>query len=79
MTWLTWRQFRTQALIGLGLAAVVAAVFLATRGSLLAMARDSGYTGCTADCDKLAGTTWFFLFSWSHWPDLAPFAISCAL
>jgi ABC-type transport system involved in multi-copper enzyme maturation permease subunit len=54
MIWLTWRQFRTQALIGLGLAAVVAAVFLATRGSLLAMARDSGYTGCTADCDKLA-------------------------
>ena len=54
MIWLTWRQFRTQALIGFAVTVVVAAVFLATRGSLLALARDMGYTGCTADCDKLA-------------------------
>jgi len=54
MIWLTWRQFRTQALIGAAVTVAVAAVFLATRGSLLALARDMGYTGCTADCDKLA-------------------------
>jgi len=54
MIWLTWRQFRTQALIGAAVAVAVAAVFLATRGSLLALARDTGYTGCTANCDQIA-------------------------
>jgi ABC-type transport system involved in multi-copper enzyme maturation permease subunit len=54
MIWLTWRQFRTQALIGAAVAVAVAAVFLVTRGSLLALARDTGYTGCTANCGQLA-------------------------
>jgi hypothetical protein len=45
MIWLTWRQFRTQALVGVAVTVAVAAVFLATRGSLLALARDTGYTG----------------------------------
>ncbi|MCU7730205.1 ABC transporter permease [Actinoplanes sp. KI2] len=54
MIWLTWRQFRIQALIGGAVTVVVAAVFLATRGSLLQVARDMGYQGCTADCDQLA-------------------------
>ena len=54
MIWLTWRQFRTQALIGLALTVVVAAVLLATRGSLLGLAHDTGYTGCTTDCNELA-------------------------
>jgi ABC-type transport system involved in multi-copper enzyme maturation permease subunit len=54
MIWLTWRQFRIQALIGFAVTVAVAAVFLAARGSLIALARDMGYTGCTAGCDKLA-------------------------
>jgi len=54
MIWLTWRQFRTQALIGAAVTVVVCAVFLATRGSLITLARDMGYTGCTAGCDQLA-------------------------
>ncbi|WP_433291872.1 ABC transporter permease subunit [Actinoplanes sp. CA-030573] len=54
MIWLTWRQFRTQALIGIVVAVVVAAVLLATRGPLLDLARTMGYTGCTVDCDQLA-------------------------
>jgi len=54
MIWLTWRQFRTQALVGFAVTVAVAAVFLATRGSLLALARDTGYTGCTTGCDQVA-------------------------
>jgi hypothetical protein len=54
MIWLTWRQFRIQALIGGAVTVLVAAVFLATRGSLLHLARDMGYQGCAGDCDQLA-------------------------
>ncbi|GIM95359.1 hypothetical protein [Paractinoplanes toevensis] len=54
MIWLTWRQFRTQAVIGLALVIAVAAAYLATRSTLLDIARDSGYTACTADCGQLA-------------------------
>src|SRR5690348_950149 len=53
MIWFTWRQFRTQALIGFVAVAAFAAVCVATRGSLLTLARDLGYTGCTSDCDQL--------------------------
>ena len=54
MIWLTWRQFRTQALIGLAVVAAVVAVYVSTRGPLLALSRDMGYTGCTAGCDQFA-------------------------
>jgi hypothetical protein len=54
MIWLTWRQFRTQALIAAAVTVVVGVLFVATRGSLLQQARDSGYLGCTANCDQLA-------------------------
>ncbi|GIF22603.1 ABC-type transport system involved in multi-copper enzyme maturation permease subunit [Actinoplanes tereljensis] len=54
MIWLTWRQFRTQAVFGLALVVAVAAVYLATRSTLLDIARDTGYTACTADCEQLA-------------------------
>jgi hypothetical protein len=53
MIWFTWRQFRTQAIIGLALLAVFAAVFVSTRSPLLGLARDMGYAGCTADCASL--------------------------
>lgn len=54
MIWLTWRQFRTQALVGAVALAAVVAVYVATRSSLLDLARDTGYTGCTANCSQLA-------------------------
>ncbi|MFD0524546.1 hypothetical protein [Paractinoplanes durhamensis] len=54
MIWLTWRQFRTQAAVGLALVIAVAAVYLSTRSTLLDIARDTGYAACTADCGKLA-------------------------
>jgi ABC-type transport system involved in multi-copper enzyme maturation permease subunit len=54
MIWLTWRQFRTQAVAGLALVVAFAAVYLATRSTLLDIARDTGYTGCTADCGQVA-------------------------
>ncbi|GIE97386.1 ABC transporter permease subunit [Paractinoplanes rishiriensis] len=54
MIWLTWRQFRLQALAGLGAVAVIAALFAATRPALVALAADIGYTGCTAGCAELA-------------------------
>ncbi|WP_433359907.1 ABC transporter permease subunit [Actinoplanes sp. CA-142083] len=54
MIWLTWRQFRTQAVVGFAAAAAIVVVFWATRGALLDLARDMGYTGCTTDCATLA-------------------------
>src|SRR5690348_2212022 len=53
MIWLTWRQFRVPALIGAAVSVAAAVLFLATRGSLLALAHDLGYQGCTAGCDQL--------------------------
>jgi ABC-type transport system involved in multi-copper enzyme maturation permease subunit len=54
MIWLTWRQFRTQAVVGLVLVAAVAVLYLSTRSAVLDIARDSGYASCTADCEQLA-------------------------
>jgi ABC-type transport system involved in multi-copper enzyme maturation permease subunit len=54
MIWLTWRQFRIQALIGLTLLAAILAVYVSTRGSLLGLARDMGYAGCTDNCSTPA-------------------------
>jgi len=54
MIWLTWRQFRTQAVIGVAVTVAVGVLFVATRGSLLQLARDMGYQGCTTGCDELA-------------------------
>ncbi|MFI5892375.1 ABC transporter permease subunit [Actinoplanes sp. NPDC051513] len=54
MIWLTWRQFRTQAVVGFVAAAAIAVVFLVTRGALIDLARDMGYTGCTTDCGTFA-------------------------
>src|SRR4051794_26885635 len=56
MIWLTWRQFRAQAVAGLiGIAAVVA-IFAATRPALTGLARSTGYLGCTTGCADLAET-----------------------
>jgi ABC-type transport system involved in multi-copper enzyme maturation permease subunit len=56
MTWLTWRQFRTQAVVAAALLAVIA-VFLAVTGIQLAHQYDTtGLPGCRAigDCAALA-------------------------
>jgi len=56
MIWLSWRQFRTQALLGLGAVVVVLAVFAATRPALMDLARDTGFAGCTNACGSVADT-----------------------
>ena len=53
MMWLTWRQFRIQALIGYAVLAAIAVVFLASRPGLMNLARDSGYLDCTSNCQQL--------------------------
>jgi ABC-2 family transporter protein len=54
MIWLTWRQFRTQALVGAVLLAVVAAALLATAPGLFDRYHDSGFAGCATGCAQLA-------------------------
>lgn len=53
MTWLTWRQFRTQTWVALAALAVLAAVLAATGADLARMHTDSGLPTCVAsnDCD----------------------------
>jgi hypothetical protein len=46
MTWLAWRQFRTQAWAAVGAIVVVALVFGVTGNSLHNLADASGYPGC---------------------------------
>jgi hypothetical protein len=56
MIWLTWRQFRPQAItaaIGLAAAAIVLAV---TRPALMAADKSSGLAACHARCATVAGT-----------------------
>jgi ABC-type transport system involved in multi-copper enzyme maturation permease subunit len=54
MIWLSWRQFRTQAVIGFAAVAAIFAVFAATRPALQALARDTGFAACTTDCNSVA-------------------------
>ncbi|MEU4236817.1 hypothetical protein [Actinoplanes sp. NPDC026619] len=54
MIWLTWRQFRTQAVVGLVLVLAVGVAYLTTRSTLIDIARESGYTGCTDNCERVA-------------------------
>jgi ABC-type transport system involved in multi-copper enzyme maturation permease subunit len=53
MIWFTWRQFRTQAWVTIGLL-VVAAIVLAIAGrNAAALYAANGIPTCTADCDSL--------------------------
>jgi hypothetical protein len=54
MIWLTWRQFRIQALAGLGVLVAVAVLCLATRPAVSGLARNTGFAGCAADCSAAA-------------------------
>jgi ABC-type transport system involved in multi-copper enzyme maturation permease subunit len=56
MIWLTWRQFRVQALVISALLAILAAVLLATGLSLATRYHASGVAACAAngDCGRVA-------------------------
>lgn len=55
MTWLTWRQFRTQAVVALAVLATFAAVLLVTGVRLTHLYAASGIAGCRTQCAALAG------------------------
>lgn len=56
MTWLTWRQFRPQAVTALAALAVFAILLGATGPHLASMYRGSGIAGCRSGaCGQLAG------------------------
>jgi hypothetical protein len=54
MIWLTWRQFRIQAVAGLVVLAAVAAFYAATGPGLAHLADTSGFASCTAACADAA-------------------------
>jgi hypothetical protein len=55
MIWLTWRQFRTQAITALAALAAFAILLLATRPHLTSMYAASGVAGCPSDgCERAA-------------------------
>jgi hypothetical protein len=58
MTWMTYRQFRTQAWVALTALAAIAITFAATRPSLARMYSASGIAACQAhsDCGRVAAT-----------------------
>jgi ABC-type transport system involved in multi-copper enzyme maturation permease subunit len=55
MIWLTWRQFRTQAIVTAGLVAVFGIVLLATGPHLVTLYRDSSFATCHTNCGQDAG------------------------
>ena len=56
MIWLTWRQFRAQAVVTAAILAVLAVLLLVTGLHLAALYRGAGVTGCAAnrDCAQMA-------------------------
>jgi ABC-2 family transporter protein len=56
MIWLTWRQFRPQAVVAAAALAVFAVALLATGPHMVSLYRDSGILGCHAnqDCSTMA-------------------------
>lgn len=55
MTWLAWRQFRTQAIVGAACLALLFGALLFTWWQVRGLAVSTGYTGCTGnDCQKAA-------------------------
>ena len=55
MIWLTWRQFRTQAIVTAGLVAAFGIVLLATGPHLVTLYRDSSFATCHTNCGTDAG------------------------
>jgi hypothetical protein len=56
MIWLTWRQFRTQAVAGLIVLAAVVAFYAATGPGLAHLADTTGFASCTTGCGDVART-----------------------
>jgi hypothetical protein len=54
MIWLTWRQFRTQAVAGLFVLVVVVAFYAATGPGLAELAGSTGFKACAGDCADVA-------------------------
>ncbi|MEE6262437.1 ABC transporter permease [Plantactinospora sonchi] len=54
MTWLAWRQFRTQFWVVLALLSALAVVLVVARPGLIQMYEDSGLATCTESCGALA-------------------------
>jgi len=54
MIWLTWRQFRTQAVAGLFVLVLVVAFYAATGPGLAHLADTSGFAACTSACADAA-------------------------
>jgi hypothetical protein len=56
MIWLTWRQFRTQALTGLALLIAAVVPFAVTGTRLAGLYQTSGLPGCATDCASAQAT-----------------------
>jgi ABC-type transport system involved in multi-copper enzyme maturation permease subunit len=56
MIWLTWRQFRTQAVAVSAVLAAFAILLLVTGPHVVALARQSGFGTCHSNCGVSAGT-----------------------
>ncbi|MBV9794596.1 MAG: ABC transporter permease subunit [Actinobacteria bacterium] len=55
MIWLTWRQFRVQAVVTAAILAVFGVLLLVTGPSLGGVYRTSGFAACHSGCAQLAG------------------------
>ena len=62
MIWLTWRQFRTQAVAVSAALAAFAILLLVTGPHVVDLARQSGFGTCHSNCGASAGS---FLNTWS--------------
>jgi hypothetical protein len=56
MIWLTWRQFRTQAVVVAALLSAFAILLLVTGPHLVTIYRQSAFGTCRSNCGALAGT-----------------------
>ena len=56
MIWFTWRQFRAQFWIALGLVVALGAAFLIAQREVMAAYTTTGLAGCTTNCDSLVDT-----------------------
>ena len=56
MTWLTWRQFRAQAVIAAAALVAFAALLAATKPHVSSLYRSLGVAGCTVTCDHAGGS-----------------------
>ena len=68
MIWLTWRQFRAQAVAAITALATFGLLLAATEPQLAGMYRDSGITGCQSSCGQLANNFLFQVGATTFYP-----------